>query len=69
MVQYLPVVVAVSRNKVKTYSEAKIVAKVLGTTKNCPLGSLFPLTKLKLGWIWQRIHSRGNCPPTSGRRQ
>ena len=52
MVQYLPVVVAVSRNKVKTYSEAKIVAKVLGTTKNCPLGSLFPLTKLKLGWIW-----------------
>ena len=47
MVQYLPVVVAVSRNKVKTYSEAKIVPKSWARLKlSNLLGSVFPLTKL-----------------------
>ena len=41
MVQYLPVVVAVSRNKVKTYSEAKIVPKSWARLKlSILLGSL-----------------------------
>ena len=69
MVQYLPVVVAVSRNKVKTYSEAKIVPKSWARLKlSNLLGSLFPLTKLtRVDLVTDSLSTK--LPPTSGRRQ